>query len=76
VQSATGSSVDITLKEIVAAYVPLAFRPAGQVNLFLVHARRGTGCLGMRVKAVSPDGAIRYGRGLLVSAVPLPGLEH
>ncbi len=76
VRSANGSSVDITLKEIVAGYAPLTFRRTGHVDLSLVHAPRGTGCLGVRVKAVSADGAVRYGKGLLVSAVRLPGLEH
>lgn len=61
---------DITLKEVVAPYAPIANRPAGVVELSLVEARRNTaGCLGIRVKAQAPDGAVRFGSGSLVGSL-------
>jgi hypothetical protein len=63
-----------TLKKVVAPYAPIAFRSGGLVKLTLVGTHgTTTGCLGMRVRAQSPDGAIRYGTGSLVgSAHDLP----
>lgn len=72
-QAPNGASGVLALAKIVAPYTPLSDRSAGVVDLFLVKAAHTEGCLGVRVKAVAPDGAVRFGSGLLVSSLPLPG---
>jgi hypothetical protein len=69
-----GTVDDITLKKVVAPYAPLAYRSTGVVQLFLVQVHGSTkGCLGVRVRAETPDGAVRFGSGSLVgSSLQLP----
>jgi len=60
-----------TLAKVVGAYTPMTIRPGGVVNVFLVDTHGG--CLGVRVKAVAPDGAaVRFGSGSLKSTTQLP----
>ncbi len=70
-----GNGTAITLKKVVAPYAPLADRSTGVVKLFLVREHNAArGCLGVRVRAVAPDGTVRFGSGpSLVSSLQLPG---
>jgi hypothetical protein len=68
-----GTGDAITLEKVVAPYAPLSYGPKGVVRLFLVATHRPKGCLGVRVKAVAPDGAVRFGSGSLAGSLPLPG---
>ncbi len=62
-----------TLRKVVVPYAPIRGSRAGLVRLYLVSARHAEGCLGVRVKAVSDDGVVRYGVGTLVSTRHLSG---
>ncbi len=60
---------NMSLKKVVAPYAPVAYQSTGVVKLTLVGARGTKGsCLGMRVKAESPDGTVRFGSGSLVGS--------
>jgi hypothetical protein len=67
-----GTRDAITLEKVVAPYAPLAYRSTGVVRLYLVRAHQPDGCLGVRVKAVAPGGAVRFGSGSLTGSLPLP----
>ncbi len=71
-----GPAIANTLEKVVAPYAPLAYLPIGVVKLILVEAPNGKGCLGVRVKAVAPDGAVRFGSGSLVSSLRLPTADR
>jgi len=54
-----------SLWKVVAAYRPVTAAQRGTVQLYLVKSPHDWGCLGTRVKAVFPDGAVKYGQGFV-----------
>jgi hypothetical protein len=67
-----GPADAITLKKVLAPYAPLELKPGDLVHLFLITAPHDDGCLGMQVRAVWPNGTVRFGAGSLVDTHRLP----
>jgi hypothetical protein len=64
-----------TLRKVVAAYTPISSSPRGTTKLYLVRARHARACLGLRVRAVTRDGTVRYGRTSLVGSTAPSSLQ-
>jgi uncharacterized iron-regulated membrane protein len=57
-----------TLWKVAAAYRPVTLDTSHVIDLYLVTVPEGQGCLGTHVKAVFPDGVVRYGKGSIPQA--------
>ncbi len=74
--SPNGVANAVALKKVLAPYAPLSVGSSGLVRLYLINNHHHDGCLGVRVKAVWPDGTVRLGTGSLVTTVPHEGAEQ
>jgi len=56
-----------SLWKATAGIRPLSIGKYGVIDLYLVSASKGHGCLGVKVKAVSPTGVVKDGKGTVPS---------